>query len=333
MASLPRQDLYFFDEAERALTVEGLDVVEAAAPTEVTLLYENLARLAHAADVVRESPPVFGSWEARRTFGGPDGTLLDLLCEVPDWDLDLHVPVRVIFGQAYLIAKINFFKALVYGLDTAAAVEELCDRAEFVLGQSIYSKLAEELFISIVTDRHAVRRLKVAAAHRLFSIWEDRLSAEIDDFAPVLESIWQARNKLRPVVGTTLGTHEFFRLLHDCHDTRFLDYFGQDVPEEQLQAFEEFVFNLGWEQLTTLRDTMQQREASAVTPDQARKLLGRPPSWAPYDSGPQALYTSYKKRRVRAQYRSLTGAPGPRRTAEDFVMRAFLTLEDEPQDS
>ena len=40
--------------------------------------------------------------------------------------------------------------------------------------------------------------------------------------------------------------------------------------------------------------------------------------------GPQALYTSYKKRKIKAHYRSLTGAPGPRKTAEEFVMTAFL---------
>ncbi len=146
----------------------------------------------------------------------------------------------------------------------------------------------------------------------------------------MLESVWHARNKLRPIIGTTLGTHEFFRLLGECSDTRFLDYFGQEVPDEQLQAFEEFLFGLGWEQLTTLRERMQAESARTVTPEQARTLLGRPPSWAARDGGPQALYTSYKKRRVRAQYRALTSAPGPRRTAEEFVMRSFLVREPKP---
>lgn len=323
-------DLHFFDEAERVLVVQALGVVEAGAPAEAELLHENLERLAHAADLVRDSPPVMGSWEARRAAASVDGTLLDLLCEVPDWDFDLHVPVRVIFGQAYLIAKINFFKALAYGLDAAAAAEELCERVDLELGQSIYSKLAEELFISIATDHQAERRLNVAAARALIRIWEDRLQWEIDDFAPVLESVWRARNKLRPVIGTTLGTHEFFRLLHDCSDTRFLDYFGQDVPAEQLQAFEEFLFGLGWEQLLALREKMESEKESVVTPAQARELLGRPPSWAPHDDGPQALYTSYKKRRVRAQYRALTSAPGPRKTAEEFVMRSFLLRDETP---
>lgn len=244
---------------------------------------------------------------------------------MPEWDLDLHLPVRVIFGRAYLVAKINFLKSVAYGLEAAAAPAELRDRAEFELGQSIYSKLGEELFTSIVTDAGGERRVKLAAARSLFHVWEERLSTEIDDFAPVLESVWQARNKVRPVLGTTLGTHEFFRLLHECRDTRFLEYFEGDVPEEQVQAFEEFLFGLSFEQLGAVRERMESEHASSISHEQAR--AGLPPSWSPRATGPQALYTSYKKRKVKAQYRVLTSAPGPKRTAEEFVMTAFLSRD------
>ncbi|MNC93296.1 hypothetical protein D3C83_98900 [compost metagenome] len=69
---------------------------------------------------------------------------------------------------------------------------------------------------------------------------------------------------------------------------------------------------------------MQKNHASTVSSDQAYETVGNPSSWAPQDGGPQSLYTSYKKRRVRAQYRALTNAPGPKKTAEEFVMTAFL---------
>jgi hypothetical protein len=143
----------------------------------------------------------------------------------------------------------------------------------------------------------------------------------------VLDSVWRARNKLRPVIGTTLGTTEFFRLLRECTDTRFLEYFEGDVPEEQLQAFEEFLFGLSWEQISKLRERMRVDNTSAVSSEEANAALSRPASWAPRQDGPQALYTSYKKRRVKAQYRVLTATPGPRKTAEEFVMTSFLLRE------
>ena len=323
-------ELYFLDPHERELVSNALDVIGAVDADELAVLRENLERLAHAADLVRQSPPIVGSWEARRMADASGETLLDLLCEVPDWDFDLHVPTRVIFGQAYLIAKINFLKALRYGLESANASETLLEAAELELGQSIYSKLAEELFVSIVTDGRAHRAVKLAAAKALCGIWENRLETEIDDFAPVLESVWRARNKVRPVIGTTLGTHEFFRLLRECSDTRFLEYFEGDVPDEQLQAFEEFLFGLSWEQISSLRDRMREENRSSLSSEQAQATLARPPSWAPRQNGPQALYTSYKKRRVKAQYRVLTASPGPRKTAEEFVMTSFLMQGFEP---
>lgn len=329
MGSSTRAELDFLDSSEQTLVAEALDLIGAADPGEGAALAANLSRLAHAAELVDQSPPVLGSWEARRLAPTSGETLLDLLCAVPDWDLDLHLPVRVIFGQAFLIAKINFFKAISYGLAAAGAPDALIESAELELGQSIYSKLAEELFISIATDAQADRSVKVAAAHALFEIWERRLHEEIDDFAPVLESVWRARNKVRPVIGTTLGTHEFFRLLRECSDTRFLDYFGGDVPGEQLQAFEEFLFGLSCEQISELRARMREENRGSVSSEQASAALARPPSWAPRQDGPQALYTSYKKRRVRAQYRALTAAPGPRKTAEEFVMTSFLLHQGE----
>jgi hypothetical protein len=322
-----RAELDFLDQSERELIGEALESIERADPHEAELLRDHLERLGRAADLVERSPPILGSWEARRVSKGNGETLLELLCAVPDWDLDLHVPVRVVFGQAYLIAKINFLKAIRYGLEAVNGSEQLLARTEDELGQSIYSKLAEELFISIATDTRGERAVKVAATRSLFRIWEERLKSEIDDFAPVLESVWHARNKLRPVIGTTLGTSEFFRLLHDCSDTRFLEYFEEDVPEEQLQAFEEFLFGLSYEQISNLRARMRAENTSAVSREEAAQ--SRPASWAPRDAGPQALYTSYKKRRVKAQYRVLTSTPGPRKTAEEFVMTAFLMRESD----
>src|SRR5437762_13577482 len=109
-------------------------------------------------------------------------------------------------------------------------------------------------------------------------------------------------------MGTMLGTHEVFSLIREACDERFLDYFGrEDVPAEQLQAFEEFLFGLSHEEIAKLRDHMRARRAEAVSSDEARGLLGRrPESWAPAKAGPQELYTSYKQRRIKAHYRTLT---------------------------
>jgi hypothetical protein len=319
-------DWFFFDARERDIVAAALDVVAAGSPEQGEQLLADLDRLAHAAEVVRKSPSIQRSWSAARRARGAGEALVEALCKVPDYDLDLHIPTKAVLGQAYLVAKINFFKALGYSLELAPGADDLRERLAFELGQSIYTKLGEELFVSIVTDAGGARDVKLSAARSLFRIWEDRLLAEIDDFAPVLEAAWEARDKVRPVLGAMRGAHEIFALLREAKDGRFLDYFGgDDVPEEQLMALEEFLFGLSHEEIERLRRHLSEQHAAVVSPEEARGVLGRrPESWGPADGGPQALYTSYKRRRVKAHYRALTGAAGPKKTAEEYVMIEFL---------
>lgn len=313
---------FFFDEAERALVAQALEQIESHDDREAAILRANLTRLAHTAVAIRDSPPIAASLPARGAHAAfSSETLVDLLCRVPDYDFDLHIPTKAVLGQAYLVAKINFFKALAYALEAVGASR---DDIDYEIAQSIYSKLAEELFISIVSDAHAVPDAKRAAAQSLFRIWEQRLSVEIDDFAPFLESVWLARDRLRPVLGTMRGTHEMFRLMKDAKDARVLEYFTEDVPLEQLQAFEEFLFGISHEEIERLREHLEEQSLAVVSHDEARRVLGRKTdSWLP-TTGAQAVYSSYKKRRVRAAYRLLTQTPGPKKTAEEYVMTAFL---------
>jgi len=83
--------------------------------------------------------------------------------------------------------------------------------------------------------------------------------------------------------------------------------------------------------VTKLRAHLQENDKACVTIDEARAILSDArPSWAPEAGGAQPLYTSYKKRRVKALYRALTGASGPRKTAEEYVMIAFLQAGGTP---
>jgi hypothetical protein len=331
MRSPHDEEWFFFDAVERALVTQAFDGLDPAEPSQVkqrVVLEGMLARLRKAAELIRDSPSIASSWDGGGGRAFSANSLIDQLCRVPDYDLDLHIPTKAVLGQAYLIAKINFLKALGYTMESVnGGASPLRARIEREVAQSIYTKLAEELFVSIVTDQAAPPKVKMGAARFLFRIWEERLLIEVDDFAPLLESAWEARSKLLPVLGTMLGTHEVFRLFQEARDKRFLDYFGEDdVEEEQLFAFEEFLFGLSHEEIGRIRSHMAEQNRACVTLESARALLGNdePASWRPHDHGAPALYTSYKKRRVNAAHRALTGASGPKKTAEEYVMIAFL---------
>jgi hypothetical protein len=316
----------FLDPSELNLVDRALAIVGDTNPKQRASIEGMLARLRSMAELIRDSPSLAASWDggAGRVFSAD--TLIEKLCRVHDYDIDLHIPTKAVVGQAYLIAKINFMKALGYTLDAVGAPAELREHVEREVAQSIYSKLAEELFVSIVTDPSGPQRVKTGAARFLYRIWEERLLIEVDDFAPLLESAWEARSKLLPVLGTMLGTHEVFRLFQEARDQRFLDYFSDaDVEQEPLLAFEEFLFGLSHEEIARLRAHMAEEGRAVITLDMARNLLGNAnATWLPPQNGAAALYTSYKKRRVNAAHRALTGASGPKKTAEEYVMMAFL---------
>ncbi len=315
-------DWFFFDETERELVGRALDALAPKHRADATGMLERLG--SHAA-LIRDAPPMAASWDAAtvRTFSVE--SLLEKLCDLQEYDLDLHVPTKAIVGQAFLVAKINTLKALGYMLAAASAPAELKERIAHEVAQSIYTKLAEELFLAIVTNREETRLVKMNAARFLHRIWEERLLIEIDDFAPLLESAWVSRSKLLPVLGTMLGTQEIFRLFREARDKRFLDYFSEDdASEEQLLAFEEFLFGLSHEEIVRIRASMTSDRKNVISRAEAMDLLGHdePPNGE--ETGAIALYTSYKKRRVNATHGALTASPGPKKTAEEYVMLAFL---------
>jgi len=330
-------EVRFLDEAEHELVAEVLAVVRRVDPARHVSLEATLARLRRLAEIVRDCPPLTASaawWGDRGARAYTVDSLVEQLCRVHDYDLELHMPTKAVLGQAFLVAKINLLKALGYSLASAGGDASLVARVEREVAQSIYTKLAEELFESIVTDERGDARVRQNAAKHLMRIWEERLELEVDDFAPLLESAWEARARVVPVLGTLLGTHEVFRLFREARDKRLLDHFGEDdVGEDELLAFEEFLFGLSHEEIGRLRAHMLAEARPVITLDQARALLGDLPSTvaaanaANAANAAQALYSSYKKRKVNAQHRASTGAPGPKRTAEEWVMLAVVARE------
>ena len=262
-ATPPAVEWFFLDARETAVFAAALARVAERSAAEAALLRDGLARLGHLAEVIRDCPPSTAAGRGHRRGDGHGEALVDLLCRVPDYDLELHLPTRAVLGQAYLVAKINLFKSVGYALGRDdAAIRELAD-AE--VAESIASKMIEELLVSIVTDPAGDRALKGRAASLLFRVWDERLTAEVDDIAPLLAAAWEARNRVRPVLGTMLGAQEMFRLFRATRDERFLDYYTtESVPPEEMAAFEEFLFGLPHEDIAALRRHLAEARVPSV---------------------------------------------------------------------
>jgi hypothetical protein len=257
-------------------------------------------------------------------------TLIDHLCSLDGLGGDLALPLKATLSRTYLLTKINLMRGFVKG--TAALPPEVPSAARVThdlreeLAQSIYTLLAEELFLALLRKPDVNRRTKRRAADQLITVW-DNAELEVDDFAPLLESAWHARNRINSAYGTLLGATETFRLVTEDCSPEVLEFFGREgMSADESAAFEEFLFNMTSEELATLRRAMQQQHLSAASPAWAAEVLGRQIEELEHshEIDPMALYRSYQRRQLAADFRLMSGAPGPRRTAEGYLMVYLL---------
>ena len=189
------------------------------------------------------------------------------------------------------------------------------------LSQSVYTLIGVEILLGLVVARSS-RGHRRRAARQLLLLWERAAQVEIDDFCPLLEAAWRARSRFGVHFGALLGAGEFMRLANSDCPSEFLDYFCRDdVEQGEVQAFEEFLFNVPHEDLERLRAASKDEVTDLAA---AVRILGRPLDEAIAVDDPEALFRSYWRRRTAADFRRWTGAPGPQRTAEAYIMEHVL---------
>lgn len=321
-----------FDREESILIDRALAAVERKAPADATFLRHQIDRLAALVEVLaserRLDRPTHLAGEQRNKQ-----TLIEHLCCLDGLSGDLALPLKATLSRTFLLSKIMFLRSFVKCTGALAAegpdYSLLSHQLREELAQSIYTQLAEELLMALLRKPDVPERIKRRAAEQLIVIW-DNAQLEIDDFCPLLEAAWHARNRITSGYGCLLGTTEYFRLVCENCPPQFLNFFARDeMSVAEGQAFEEFLFNMTHEELTTLRRAMKEQELDVVSPEWAGQVLGRQID-ALDESGeidPMALYRSYYRRQLAADYRILAGSKGPRRTAEAYLM---IYLLDQP---
>jgi len=318
------------DRHETELVEQALAAVAAHSPADALILQGLIVELKSTSDLLdRQRPlrrPTALGGEART-----ESTLIDHLCTIDGLSGDLALPLKATQSRTYLLTKINFLRGFVKAtsvLGNAPSTTRMTHDLREELAQSIYTLLAEELFLALLRKPDVTRRTKQRAADQLITVWDDA-ALEIDDFAPLLESAWHARNRINSAYGTLLGATETFRLVTEDCSPEVLEFFGREgMSADESAAFEEFLFNMTSEELATLRRAMQQQHLSAASPAWAAEILGRQieelEHGPKHEIDPMALYRSYQRRQLAADFRLMSGAPGPRRTAEGYLMVYLL---------
>ena len=316
------------DRHESELVEAALTVVGSRSPADAAILQGLISELKATSELLDRQRPL----RRPTSLGGEprdEQSLIDHLCTIDGLSGDLALPLKATLSRTYLLTKINFLRGFV---KATSAITDVADCAKMThdlreeLAQSIYTLLAEELFLALLRKPDITRRTKQRAADQLITVWDDA-ALEIDDFAPLLESAWHARNRINSAYGTLLGATETFRLVTEDCSPDVLEFFGRDgMSADESAAFEEFLFNMTSEELASLRRAMQQQHLSAASPAWAAEILGRQIEELEHakEIDPMALYRSYQRRQLAADFRLMSGAPGPRRTAEGYLMVYLL---------
>jgi len=185
----------------------------------------------------------------------------------------------------------------------------------------MYTRLIEEVLAAIASDNTVAPDIRSKSVVALAQIWERRLTYRVSDFFPVLDATWAARERITAVGGTLAGMQEIFELFSAGCDQQFVDYFIRPDPgEEEIQAFREFLFGKSTEELQQLSEQMAAGDVNSVAFESPSTDLG--------DDAATQFYEFFRKRHLQAMARRLTCLPGPKRTAEGYVMISYLSQMD-----
>jgi len=250
-------------------------------------------------------------------------TLVDNLVSTDPATFPFRAPTQALVGRAMNMAQINFLRMLWHVTGTlpdpaeAATLREVAARR---LRASVHCRLVEEVLADIVTDALVEKPLRQQAGRNLAQLWGNRLTWRVNRFFPILAATWEARQRIRVVGGTLAGQSELVQLFSCGCDAEFVDLLmDQDYGEVEVQAFREFLFGTSSEELDRLAQRMAAEGMSSIELDAKMDTVGR-------DAG-SILFEFFRARLVQCTARRTAKLPGPRHTAEGYVMLAWLARQ------
>jgi hypothetical protein len=312
------------DHAERTLIDRSLAWLRERAPRESAALWDHVKRVARLGEVLDRSPSLAlaeGPSEAERH----ETHLVERLSHVDPMGRELVLPEKAHVARAFSLAKIALLRDFEQAMDPERGGDAGM-RAELhtELAQSVYTLIATDILGGLLSDQLLGEPHRRRAARQLILIWDRAAQLEIDDFCPLLEAAWRARSRIGVHFGALVGAGEYMRLVATKCPEEFLDFFVRDdAADDEMQAFEEFLFNVPFEELTRLRAVAKER-GQLIDLAAAEEILGRSLAEVAAIDDPDTIYRSYVRRRTAAEFRRWVGAPGPRRAAEAYIMTKVL---------
>ena len=261
-------------------------------------------------------------------------TLTDAICRSNPFTIEAYMPTRAVVGRAYGVAKFNFFRLLAkivnHHLAKVDGQDTLLEELRVFVLEAVQTVIAEDILISIASNHKMDLDLRRKATFLLADLWEHRTSRSVKDFFPLLESIWSAKTRVRITYGTLSGTTEILALMREGCAPEVIDYFTRDhISEDERQALLELVFNSTFEEMVTMRDWMKAHDRQVLSPEDVAHIFDVPVSQLHQTiHTPKDMFFTFRERQVTAYQRDIQDLPGPKKTAEEYLMVYYLEQTD-----
>ncbi|HOO71055.1 MAG TPA: hypothetical protein PK926_04770 [Spirochaetota bacterium] len=316
------------DEERIVLTVKGT-LKHEGLNSEHEAVVNNEGALYELASAISKYPSILGV----QSLGGASRsveTLVDTLQVQDPMDLILHIPTKALLGKGFSFAKINFFYMIYYLLQQETEETLFPSMVMDVISSNVFTLMAEEVFLSIISDRAIPEHIRRNAGYLLANIWEYRIDHGVSEFAPVLNNIWTARKRLRPAYGTMLGISELFKI-SESSSKIWVDYLQRDrLCSEEVDAMQEFLLGLSFEEMRLLNENMERTGKTSLGSREIDIILGERKAYPDYlEDDPRELFKSYRHRHKNAQFRFKANRDGPKKTLEEYIMCYLLARPEE----
>lgn len=303
--------------ARIVVALEELDTADAL--QSVAAIRHQIENLSLFAELLGRYPSPLGDQVLHGKKRGLE-TLVDTMVRTDQATFPFRAPTQALVGRSMNMAQINFFRMLWHltsSLPDEAGATELRELAAKRLRAAVHTRLVEEVLADIVTDGSVASDQRAQGVRCLAKLWGNRLTWRVNDFFPILAATWEARQRVQVIGGSLAGSCELLQLMTKGGDAEFVDLFtDSDYGEVELQAFREFLFGTSSEELERLAQRMAREGLTSIELDSRVSAASR-------DAG-SILFEFFRSRLVQCSARRVADLPGPRHTAEGYVMMAWL---------
>lgn len=257
-------------------------------------------------------------------------TLAESLLEQKSGDKILHLPTKAILGKGFLVAKFHVFASMTKIAKNSNFTPEEISKLSNATLNIMFTLMAEDVYLSLLEDHSIHIDIRREIAYSLIILWEHRSDQNVEDIAPVLNSVWRARRKLAPAFGTMVGTSELLLLSIEMDD-QWRQFMATKLGESDVSAaMEEYLFGLSYEQIQKLKNILKKKGISAIGRDEVTSFLGQSIQIS-YEEDLRSFYMLYSVRRDDAAARKRMNLPGPHHTLEAHYMKFILECNKEKQ--